>query len=173
MKTEPTHAHLAPLACPPAVEAVRQALESRATADRPPAIARAHDSSGRPRVTAVIISHNRPERLLGSLHSLIQTTSIPVGIVIVDNSSTLRTRQILAAASTDHPQIDLHLSDRNLGAVGGRRLALGLVQTELVLFLDDDAELMPGALEHMVAQLDDDPAAQATSATVALPDGRV
>jgi hypothetical protein len=48
-----------------------------------------------------------------------------------------------------------------------------LAAAELVLFLDDDAELMPGALAHLVAHLDEHPSAGAVTATVVAPDGSV
>jgi GT2 family glycosyltransferase len=166
-------AHLAPIPCPPEAEAIRERLRARAEAYPPPPIERLHDSAGAPRATAVIISHNRPELVLGGLHSLIHVTSIPVNIVVVDNNSTPRTRQILTDACAGHPQIQLHLSDRNLGAAAGRRLALELVDTELVLFLDDDIELLPGALEHLVSELDLHPDIGGVTPVVVLPDGRV
>ena len=59
-------------------------------------------------------------------------------------------------------------ADRDLGAAGGRRLGAELAAAELVLFLDDDAELMPGALAHLVAHLDEHPSAGAVTATVSV-----
>jgi GT2 family glycosyltransferase len=166
-------AHLAPAPCSPQAQAVRERLRVQAETNPSPPIERLHDSSGSPRATAVIISHNRPELVLGGLHSLIHVTSIPVNIVIVDNNSTASTRQILTEACAGHPQIQLHLSDRNLGAAAGRKLALELVETELVLFLDDDIELLPGALEHLVSELDLHPEIGGVTPMVVLPDGRV
>jgi GT2 family glycosyltransferase/exopolysaccharide biosynthesis predicted pyruvyltransferase EpsI len=164
---------LAPSPCSPEAEAVRERLRARAEINPPPPIEHVLDSAGSPRVTAVIVSHNRPELVLGSLHSLIHVTSIPVNIVVIDNNSTPRTRRVLAEACAGHPQIQMHLSERNLGCVGGRQLGVELVNSELALFLDDDAELMPGALEHMVCELDLHPDVGAVSALVAIPDGRV
>jgi hypothetical protein len=63
--------------------------------------------------------------------------------------------------------------DRNLGCAGGRRLASELVVSELVLFLDDDAELIDGALDRMRADLAAHPEAAGVTALVVGPDGRV
>ncbi len=170
-RPERPRARLAPFPSSPEGKAVRDRLRARAETDPAPSLP---ESGNRPpRVTAVVLSHNRPELVLGSLHSLIHATSIPLTIVVVDNNSTRATRRMLADACAEHPRIQVHLSDRNLGAAGGRKRALELSDTELVLFLDDDAELLPGALEHMVAELDRHPATGAVSATVVLPDGRV
>jgi glycosyltransferase involved in cell wall biosynthesis len=45
--------------------------------------------------------------------------------------------------------------------------------TELVLLLDDDAELMPGAVGHLVSELEAHPEAAAVTATVVASDGLV
>ncbi len=167
------HLRLEPSRTSPEGHIVRDRLRLRAEAEPPPRLVDTADVTA-PRVTAVVISHNRRERVLGALHSLIYTTTTPLRVVVVDNnSSEADTRELLGAVCAEHPQVRLHLSDRNLGAAGGRKLALDLLDTELVLFLDDDAELLPGALEHMISELDRDPDAAAVSATVVLPDGRV
>lgn len=171
--TAPAVARLAPAPCSPEAEAVRERLRDLAKRNPPPPIERARDAAGAPRVTAVILSHNRFEMVLGALHSLMHPTSVPVSVLVIDNNSDAPTQRRLTEACARHPQIRLHLSDRNLGCAGGRRLGVELADSELVLFLDDDAELMPGALEHMISELDRHPNAGAVSALVAIPDGRV
>jgi GT2 family glycosyltransferase len=164
---------LVPSPCSPQADALHERLRAHAQSIPMPQLEHIRNAAGSPRVTAVIISYNRPELVLGTLHSLIHVTSIPVDIVVIDNNSMPRTRRILAEACAGYPQIRLHLSDRNLGASGGRELALGLVETELVLFLDDDIELLPGALEHLVSDLDLHPDIGGVTPLVVLPDGRV
>jgi len=166
-------ARVAPCPCSQETEVLRERLRARAKIHRPPPIEHLRDSVGAPRVTVIILSHNRPELLLGTLHSVLCETTIPVSFLIIDNGSEARTRRRLAEACAEHPQIRLHLSDRNLGCAGGRRLGVELTDSELVLFLDDDAELIPGALAHMISELDRHPDSGAVSATVAIPDGRV
>ncbi len=168
-----TSTRLAPSPCSPQAQVVREDLREQAELNPPPPIERLHDSAGSPRVTAVIVSYNRPELILGALYSLIHVTSIPVNIVIVDNNSTPATRRALTEACAEQSQIRLHLSDRNLGASGGRQLGLELVETELVMFMDDDIELMPGALEHLVSELDLHPDVGGVTPVVVLADGRV
>ncbi len=168
-----TPARLAPAPCPLEHQATRERIAAMARGRPAPAPLQGYPSASTPRVTAVIISHNRPEFVLGALHSLVHLATVPVDILVLDNDSTQRTRRILAEACAELPQVAIHLSESNLGCAGGRRLATEMVDTELVLFLDDDAELLPGALEHMLRELDRNDQAQAVSATVLLPDGRV
>jgi GT2 family glycosyltransferase len=124
------------------------------------------------RVTAVILTRDRPDLVPEAVRSVLATNS-PVHVLVIDNNSDPSGRPALAALAADDSRIELRLSDRNLGCAGGRRLAVELVQTELVLFLDDDAELIGGALDHMVADLDEHPDAAGVTAVVAGPHGRV
>jgi GT2 family glycosyltransferase len=165
-------ARFAPYPCTAEAGAIRERLTAKARSNPPPAI-KLRDSAGAPRVTAVIISFNRPELALGVLHSLVHLTSVPLNILIIDNNSTPRTRRLLTEACAAHQNIRLHLSDRNLGCAGGRRLALELIDTELVLFLDDDTELLPGTLAHLMSALDRHPRVGGVAPLVVLPDGRV
>jgi GT2 family glycosyltransferase len=167
---------LAQTPCSREAEAVRErlsALAEAATATSEPSSA---GSARAPRVTVVILSHERPTLVLGAIHSVIGASErerMALKVLVLDNNSSERTRRILATACTEHPSVELHQSDRNLGCAGGRSFALELASTELVMFLDDDAELMPGALTALLHELDGHPQAQGVSATVVLPDGRV
>jgi GT2 family glycosyltransferase/exopolysaccharide biosynthesis predicted pyruvyltransferase EpsI len=167
---------LARTPCSPEAEAIRErlgALGEAATTTSAPSPA---GTAGGPRVTVVILSHERPTLVLGAIHSAIEASErerVALKVLVVENNSSERTRRILAAACTAHPSVELHQSDRNLGCAGGRSFALELASTELVMFLDDDAELMPGALSALLHELDRNPEAQGVSATVVLPDERV
>jgi GT2 family glycosyltransferase len=159
-------------------EATRDRLKARAEASPAPSAPASapHDAAGGPRVTAVILSCERHELVLGAIHSVIEaseTAGIAVSVLVVDNNSSERTRRVLSQSCSGHPSIRLHLGDRNLGCAGGRQFGVELCTSELVLFLDDDAELMPGALAHMVGELDRHPEALGVSATVVMTDGVV
>jgi GT2 family glycosyltransferase len=94
-------------------------------------------------------------------------------VLVIDNNSDHATRRTLAALAAEHPEVELRLAHRNLGCAGGRRLATDLIDTEFVLFLDDDAELLPGALENLLADLDAHPGAAGVTGLVVAGDGSV
>lgn len=125
-----------------------------------------------PRVTAVVLTRDRPEMLERALDSLELNIGLPATIVIDNGSSPYGVRAV-AAVCADRGGLELRRSDLDLGCAGGRRLGAGLAESEFVLFLDDDAELMPGALDHLVCDLDAHPAVGAVAATVVGPDGIV
>jgi glycosyltransferase involved in cell wall biosynthesis len=124
------------------------------------------------RVTAVVLSRDRPEHALQAIDSL-SPSVVPLSALVIDNNSAPAAAAALAEGCAMREQVTLRRSDRNLGCAGGRLLAVDLVGTEYVLFIDDDAELAPGALDLLVAELDEHPDCSAVSATVMFPDGSV
>jgi GT2 family glycosyltransferase/exopolysaccharide biosynthesis predicted pyruvyltransferase EpsI len=150
-------------------EAATRARLRIAAAPRPAASAAAE---GPARVTAVVLTRDRPDFVLGAVRSVTAAT-VPVRVLVIDNNSDPGRRPALCAMAAADPRIELRLADENLGCAGGRRWAAELVETELVLFLDDDAELIDGALEHMVADLDAHPGAVGVTALVVDPSGTV
>ena len=153
----------------PSVNGPRGRIRAAALASRP-AVGRGQAG----RVAAVILTHDRPELLSRALDSLeLECEQEPIDVLVVANGCSDSVARQVASDCSRRPGVQLHRSDRNLGAAGGRRLGVELVAAELVLFLDDDAELMPGAVAHLVAALDEYPSAGAVTATVVAPDGSV
>jgi GT2 family glycosyltransferase len=158
---------------PEGASATRERLRSLALRNPPQTTPMAPGRD--PRVTVAILSHERAELALGAIASVLDAgaTGVPVRVLVIDNNSSRQTRRRLSEACAENPSIELRLSDRNLGCTGGRALAVELSDSEFVMFLDDDAELMPGALVHLLSELDRHPEAQGVSPTVMLSDGRV
>jgi GT2 family glycosyltransferase/exopolysaccharide biosynthesis predicted pyruvyltransferase EpsI len=121
------------------------------------------------RVTAVILSRDRPDTVLRAIDSVLSAEA-PVKVLVLDQASSRRTRDLLRTKMLD-PRVDVRLTNRNLHCSGGRQHAVEMIDTEFVHFLDDDAELMPGALEHMIAELDEHPEAMAVTPFVVYADG--
>ncbi len=119
---------------------------------------------------AVVLTRDRPQLLRRALDSL-RRGDTSVQILVIDNASEPAAAELIAAECAARPDTHLHRSDTNLGCAGGRRLGVEMTDAETVLFLDDDAEVMPGAIEHLVKELDAHPEAGAVSATVVSADG--
>ncbi len=124
------------------------------------------------RVTAVVLTQNRPELLRGALDSL-TGASVEPDVIVIDDASTPEAARRVVAECAGRPRVRLHRSDQPQGCAGGRRLGVELAEGELILFLDDDAELMPGALEHLCAELETHPQADAVTATVVSSNGQI
>jgi GT2 family glycosyltransferase len=144
-----------------------------ATIARIRALARtAPDAGDATRVSALVLSRNRQAEVTAAVRSALASGPL-AQVLVVDNNSGPRTRAALDALEAAEPAVRVRHSSRNLGCAGGRRLGLEDVDTEYTLLLDDDAELMPGALEQLVAQLDSHPDALGVTALVVDRDGVV
>ena len=126
----------------------------------------------RPCVTAIVLTRGRPELALAAVDSIARQ-AVPVRTILLDNNSAPTDAHALATGCATRDNLELRRSDRNLGCAGGRRLVLESVDTDLTLLLDDDAELLPGALDHLVADLDGHADACGVTATLVDRDGRV
>jgi GT2 family glycosyltransferase len=130
------------------------------------------DARGEPRVTVVVLSWNEAERTEAALASLREFVSLPCRLLVIDNNSAPAARQAVRRACRMHGAELVEL-DRNLGCAGGRQLGVERAATEYVMFLDNDVEVFPGTVEHLVHVLDGDPDAAACGGNLILPDGRV
>ena len=108
-----------------------------------------------PHITTIVVTRDQPERALATIGSL-RAASVPVDAIVLDTNSAERAARQLEAGCAEREHVTLRSSDRDLGGARNRLMALEGVDSELVLLLDDDAELEPGAVDRMLANLDAD-----------------
>jgi GT2 family glycosyltransferase len=114
-----------------------------------------------PRVTVVVITHNRRAELARTLCYLADLPEKPV-VIVVDNGSNDGSA---AYVRLWHPGVLLIAARRNLGAVG-RNLALRHVMSPYVAFCDDDTWWEPGSLARAADALDAHPDIAAVTARI-------
>jgi hypothetical protein len=157
---------------PEPLRALRRELVRRGEASLASLPAGLLAGDGEPRVTVAVLSWNQAARTRAALASLREHVRMPIRLLVIDNNSAPAERQAVRRACQVYGAELVEL-DRNLGCAGGRQLAAERATTEYVMFLDNDAEVFPGTVEHLVHALDRDPAAIACGGNVILPDGRV
>lgn len=121
-----------------------------------------------PRVTVVVITHNRREELRRTLKEI---TRLPerIDLTVVDNASCDDTAEMVRA---EFPGVTLIQARRNLGAVA-RNLAVRRVTTPYVAFCDDDTWWEPGSLDACADALDANPDVAVVTARILVePGGR-
>lgn len=96
-----------------------------------------------PRVSAVVITHDRRDEVLANLDRLTRLPERPP-IILVDNASTDGTA---AAVAAGFPDVTVIRSEVNLGAAG-RNLGIRRSVTPYVALCDDDSWPDPGCLRH-------------------------
>lgn len=115
-----------------------------------------------PRVRIAILTHNALEFSEACLYSLLAHSREPCEIIVLDNGSEDGTREWLAARCL--PNLHVMLSPVNLGVPKGRNrlLAMTLPATQpedLIVFMDNDVEVLPGWQEPFVELFSREPAA--------------
>lgn len=106
------------------------------------------------KITAVVVTHNRPQLLAEALRALGAQTHALHTIVVVDNASDDETARVLG----DFDHVDVLRLEQNVGGAGG--FAVGVEWAiehgaDWILLLDDDAIAAPDLLQHMVEVLPD------------------
>ncbi len=100
-----------------------------------------------PRVSIITINYNAVEATLDLLDSLSEISYPAIEIIVVDNASKVNPKDILLKK---HPEINLILSDNNLGFAGGNNLAIEKAEGEYLLFVNNDAILTKGCIEALI-----------------------
>ncbi len=124
-------------------------------------------------VTIVMLSHGRLDRTLNAIDAVTRSMGIPFKLILIDNNSDDETQSKLGEVCSGHDFIELTLLKENLGCTAGRTRALNQVTSEYVMFLDNDMEIFPGTVEHLLHHLELNPTVVAVAGNVILPDGLV
>ena len=119
-----------------------------------------------PQVSIIIPVFNKWSFTLQCLQSLLNHTTIPYEVIVVDNASSDETPAGLAAISG----IRVLTNRENLGFVEACRLGADLGHAPNLLFLNNDTEVTPGWLSAMVETLGD-ARVGAVGAKLVYPDG--
>jgi N-acetylglucosaminyl-diphospho-decaprenol L-rhamnosyltransferase len=120
-------------------------------------------------VSAVIVNWNTADLLEGCLRSIAsEATGFEVETIVVDNASSDGS---VAMLERDWPEVKVLVNPTNVGYQRANNQALAVAGGELLLLINADAALRPGALRTMVARLDGDPNSGAVGPRLVYGDG--
>jgi glycosyltransferase involved in cell wall biosynthesis len=110
-----------------------------------------------PTVTAIVPAYNRARSLVDTLRAL-YSQDYPVDrfeIIVVDNSSSDNTEEVVAAAQRDSPFPLRYFRKDNRGPAASRNYAIERCSSDLLAFTDSDCQMAPGwirtGVRHMRA----------------------
>jgi GT2 family glycosyltransferase len=101
-------------------------------------------------VTVVIVTHNSERHIEAVVSRLIEDPAGPSQVIVVDNASDDRTREIVAGFA-----VDLVESPDNLGFPAGCNLGATKADQAALVFLNPDTEPHPGWLVPLLAALEE------------------
>ncbi len=125
------------------------------------------------KVSIVVLSLNRMEDTRRCIEALDRHTSIPFELVVLDNGSTASVCDWLRRSVMARPRTKVIFSDVNLGCAGGRHEALRHAEGEFIVTLDNDIEVTPGWLQHLLFRVLDEPQAAGACCRAVFPNGKV
>lgn len=91
-----------------------------------------------PKVSIVIPTYQAERTIARAIYSVLQQTYLDFEILVVDNASKDRTREIVSGISAYDSRVIYIYSDTNLGPAGGRNRAINQAKGEFIAFLDAD-----------------------------------
>lgn len=126
-------------------------------------------TSPQPVVSVVVVVWNRADLTLTCLRSLALHTEVPSEVIVVDNASTDETRELLDRLGG----VTVVRNSGNLGFTVAANIGAKAARGELLLFLNNDAELVPGSIGHLVDTARRTSAIGAVGGKLVFPDGRL
>ena len=121
------------------------------------------------RSSVVIVNWNAGDALVACASSLADDARAGCEVVVVDNASEDGSA---AAAAAAFPWLRVVHAGGNLGVAVGANLGAGQATGDIVVFLNPDARVLPGALAGLVGELAAAPRAGIAGGGLVSPDGR-
>ena len=99
-----------------------------------------------PKISIVIPTYNRADFILETIQSVFEQSFTDFEILVVDDGSTDKTREVLAKY-IDEPRFRSHFFEKNQGRSAARNYGMENAAGDYLMFLDSDDLLAPQALQ--------------------------
>ncbi|PXW69288.1 glycosyl transferase family 2 [Loktanella sp. PT4BL] len=103
----------------------------------------------RHRLSIIIPTYNRPSILPRAVASALVACPESAEIIVVDDRS--NTAQTALISMSGDPRLRIVANDGDKGAAGARNFGVSIARGDIILFLDDDDELIPDYPERVLA----------------------
>lgn len=124
-------------------------------------------------VTLLMLSNERLDDTMTAIRSIQENVAIPFRLLVIDNGSSPETQRQLQEPFSADDRIRFVMRNDDVGGAGSRNFGAGLVDTEFTMFVDNNIEVMPGTVEHLLHRMEREPDAAATTSMVVLPNGTI
>lgn len=123
-----------------------------------------------PLVSIIIVTYNNGQDIKNCLNSILRQTEIPFEIILIDNSSSDTTVQVI---QKEFPKVKLFVNSTNLGYAQANNQGINQSQRKYILLLNPDTQLTNNALAKMVQFMELNPQYSALAPKLLNPDGSV
>jgi GT2 family glycosyltransferase len=122
-----------------------------------------------PKVSVVVVSHNRAERLRRCVESLERSEDrATFEVIVVDNGSADESPQL----ESEFSKVRFFRLPKNFGLTKALNIGLRAAEAEYILLLHEDTEVSAGAIRELAAALDADSGAAAVCPLLVDPEDR-
>ncbi len=122
-----------------------------------------------PPTAIILVNWNTRDLLRQALRSVREHAGMPVHVIVVDNASSDGSPEMVRA---EFPEATLIANPDNRGFGQANNQGFAASREPFILLLNSDAELTPGALPALVAELERHAEAGAVGGRLVYPDGR-
>jgi|SRR3989344_2866054 len=105
-----------------------------------------------PKISVITLTYNRAVLLPRAVKSVLNQTFSDFELIIVNNASTDNTEEVVRNFRDRRIVYKRNIENKPLG---GKNMGLDAAQGKYVVFLDDDDEFLPGALETISAKFEE------------------
>jgi hypothetical protein len=121
-------------------------------------------------LSVITVTHNHATYIERCLESLIpEIQKIGAEAIVIDNCSDDKSVEIVAK----YPQIKLYVNQQRRGFSANNNYGMALAKGKYLLLLNPDTEVLPGALEKLIAFMDESPQVGLCGAQLLFPDGSI
>jgi hypothetical protein len=104
----------------------------------------------RPPCSVIIVSYNNFDQTTGPCLLSLAQEKMALEIIVVDNHSDQATQDALRVAAGQDPRLRLIMKERNSGYSGGNNTGARTSSSDLLILLNSDTEVPPGAIPRLV-----------------------
>jgi len=118
-----------------------------------------------PALSVILPNYNHAKFLPRSLTAIVRQSVQPLEILVIDDTSTVDSVEVIKSFAKLHPVVQLHHNERNRGVVPTINRGIDLARGDYLAFAAADDEVAPGFFEKSLTLLAKHPEA-ALSATI-------
>src|SRR5262249_16982205 len=122
-----------------------------------------------PHVSVIVVVWNRADLTLGCLRALAADRAANFDVVVVDNASSDETAPLIARVDG----VRVVRNEENIGFTAAANIGARAAKGRFLLFLNNDAEILPGAIAALQETVGRTPSIGAAGGKLVFPDGRL